>query len=115
MRPVLKDQPARIGLTSESQPGRRNGVRPDVDAAREFRMGTSLITSMLDWAAAAFHRRPARGTQVPAAESDGVSREQALEAARLRRIRAQIAAGVYLTPDKLNVVVDRLHLELHEK
>jgi hypothetical protein len=31
---------------------------------------------------------------------------------RIRTLREQIAAGVYLTDDKLNHVVDRLHAEL---
>lgn len=31
---------------------------------------------------------------------------------RIRGLRAQIASGTYLTPDKIDYVVDRLHEEL---
>lgn len=44
----------------------------------------------------------------------GPEAAQALEA-RIAEIRAQIAANTYLTPDKLDAVVERLHAELFGK
>jgi anti-sigma28 factor (negative regulator of flagellin synthesis) len=81
-----------------------------------------------DWRAQLGRKGPASSPQTPAdADSDGpqdrVELSAASEAAsessvspateqRIRAIRAQIAAGTYITPDKIDVAVDRLHERL---
>jgi len=55
---------------------------------------------------------PADRAELSTAAAEYPAAEAATEAARVAAIRAQIANGTYLTPDKLDVVVERLFAEL---
>lgn len=47
-----------------------------------------------------------------AARTEVASADDAVREDLVQRVRAEIEAGTYLTDDKLDVVVDRLHREL---
>lgn len=42
----------------------------------------------------------------------GTAQQAPIREQLVHSVRSQIAAGTYLTPEKLDVVVDRLHVEL---
>ena len=50
-----------------------------------------------------------------AAQQDQVTEPRPVAESRLDEVRAQIAAGTYLTPDKIDYVVERLYEELRRQ
>lgn len=57
-------------------------------------------------------RPPADQAELSAAAAEYQAASDAAVVARMDAIRAQIADGTYLTPEKLDVVVERLFAEL---
>jgi anti-sigma28 factor (negative regulator of flagellin synthesis) len=50
-----------------------------------------------------------------AAQQEQVTEPRPVAESRLDEVRAQIAAGTYLTPDKIDYVVERLYEELRRQ